>query len=102
MLLALIDDINLHRMRANSLALPGFLLDGANPDDAFGQWLDQNVNVSQQRQNSSECDALMGGKNAATNTKPKGRTKKDKNDLGGDGDASMVTAPRKQDHIESS
>lgn len=75
-----IDDINLHRMRANSLALPGFLLDGANPDDAFGQWLDQNVNVSQQRQSSSECDALMGGKNAATNTKPKGRTKKDKND----------------------
>jgi len=78
-----IDDINLHRMRANSLALPGFLLDGANPDDAFGQWLDQNVAASQQRQNSSECDALMGGKNAATNTKSQsghGRTKKDKND----------------------
>lgn len=78
-----IDDINLHRMRANSLALPGFLLDGANPDDAFGQWLDQNVTASQQRQNSSECDALMGGKNAATNTKSKsgqGRTKKDRND----------------------
>ena len=59
-----IDDINLHRMRANSLALPGFLLDGVNPDDAFGQWLDQNVTVSQ-RQNSSECDALMGGKDAS-------------------------------------
>eukprot|EP00574_Skeletonema_japonicum_P006999 CAMPEP_0201724532 /NCGR_PEP_ID=MMETSP0593-20130828/8262_1 /ASSEMBLY_ACC=CAM_ASM_000672 /TAXON_ID=267983 /ORGANISM="Skeletonema japonicum, Strain CCMP2506" /LENGTH=661 /DNA_ID=CAMNT_0048215815 /DNA_START=209 /DNA_END=2194 /DNA_ORIENTATION=- len=82
-----IDDINLHRMRANSLALPGFLLDGANPDDAFGQWLDQNVTASQQRQNSSECDALMGGKNAVkTSTKTskskagQGKTKKDKND----------------------
>jgi len=84
-----IDDINLHRMRANSLALPGFLLDGANPDDAFGQWLDQNVTASQQRQNSSECDALMGGKNSkknaaiATNSKSKAgqtKTKKDKKD----------------------
>eukprot|EP00573_Skeletonema_grethae_P004441 CAMPEP_0201694918 /NCGR_PEP_ID=MMETSP0578-20130828/7016_1 /ASSEMBLY_ACC=CAM_ASM_000663 /TAXON_ID=267565 /ORGANISM="Skeletonema grethea, Strain CCMP 1804" /LENGTH=635 /DNA_ID=CAMNT_0048180669 /DNA_START=165 /DNA_END=2072 /DNA_ORIENTATION=+ len=85
-----IDDINLHRMRANSLALPGFLLDGANPDDAFGQWLDQNVAASQQRQNSSECDALMGGKNAVTPTSKttskskagqgKTKTKKDKND----------------------
>lgn len=84
-----IDDINLHRMRANSLALPGFLLDGANPDDAFGQWLDQNVTTSQQRQNSSECDALMGGKNSkkntatATNSKSKAgqtKTKKDKKD----------------------
>jgi hypothetical protein len=77
-----IDDINLHRMRANSLALPGFLLDGANPNDAFGQWLDQNVTLSQ-RQTSSECDALMGGKGNATNSKSKagqGRTKKDKND----------------------
>ncbi|KAK1734813.1 CCT domain-containing protein [Skeletonema marinoi] len=85
-----IDDINLHRMRANSLALPGFLLDGANPDDAFGQWLDQNVTTSQQRQNSSECDALMGGKNskkntatATNNSKSKAgqtKTKKDKKD----------------------
>mmetsp|Transcript_19059 Transcript_19059/g.28242 ORF Transcript_19059/g.28242 Transcript_19059/m.28242 type:complete len:628 (-) Transcript_19059:105-1988(-) len=84
-----IDDINLHRMRANSLALPGFLLDGANPDDAFGQWLDQNVTASQQRQNSSECDALMGGKNSkkntatAANSKSKAgqtKTKKDKKD----------------------
>ena len=85
-----IDDINLHRMRANSLALPGFLLDGANPDDAFGQWLDQNVTASQQRQNSSECDALMGGKNskkntatATNNSKSKAgqtKTKKDKKD----------------------
>jgi len=77
-----IDDINLHRMRANSLALPGFLLDGANPNDAFGQWLDQNVTVSQ-RQNSSECDALMAGKGNASRSKAgsgQGRAKKDKND----------------------
>jgi hypothetical protein len=77
-----IDDINLHRMRANSLALPGFLLDGANPNDAFGQWLDQHVTVSQ-RQNSSECDALMGGNGNPLTSKPRvgqGRTKKDKSD----------------------
>lgn len=93
-----IDDINLHRMRANSLALPGFLLDGANPDDAFGQWLDQNVTASQQRQNSSECDALMGGKNAVTPSatttakpeKGKTKTKKDKND------SSSPTKPKKE------
>lgn len=97
-----IDDINLHRMRANSLALPGFLLDGANPDDAFGQWLDQNVTASQQRQNSSECDALMGGKNAVTPSttttttskskagQGKTKTKKDKND------SSTPTKPKKE------
>lgn len=101
-----IDDINLHRMRANSLALPGFLLDGANPDDAFGQWLDQNVTASQQRQSSSECDALMGGKGKPTlNSKPKagqGRTKKDKNDPSSPTKKKdRKTYTRKKDKVES-
>mmetsp|Transcript_23441 Transcript_23441/g.38293 ORF Transcript_23441/g.38293 Transcript_23441/m.38293 type:complete len:727 (-) Transcript_23441:689-2869(-) len=42
-----IDDLEVHRMRANSLALPGFLLDGSNPDDvaqiSFGRWMDKNI-----------------------------------------------------------
>ena len=41
-----IDDIDVHRMRANSLALPGMLLDHANPADAqisFGRWMDNDV-----------------------------------------------------------
>jgi len=42
-----IDDIQLHRMRANSLALPGLLLEGSHPEDAdhisFGRWTDKDV-----------------------------------------------------------
>ncbi|KAL7540903.1 hypothetical protein ACHAXR_011345 [Thalassiosira sp. AJA248-18] len=42
-----VDDLEVHRMRANSLALPGLLLDGANPEDvsqiSFGRWMDKHV-----------------------------------------------------------
>lgn len=42
-----VDDIEVHRMRANSLALPGLLLDGANPEDvgqiSFGRWMDKAI-----------------------------------------------------------
>ena len=41
------EDHQVHRTRANSLAFPGMLLDGANPDDgaqiSFGQWMDKTV-----------------------------------------------------------
>jgi len=39
------DNLEVHRMRANSLALPGLLLDGANPDEqmSFGRWMDKNI-----------------------------------------------------------
>ena len=86
------DDLEVHRMRANSLALPGLLLDGANPDDiaqiSFGRWMDKNIagggvplpqamhipqGAPTQRQFapnimcnpslvSSECDVLMASK----------------------------------------
>mmetsp|Transcript_10875 Transcript_10875/g.24029 ORF Transcript_10875/g.24029 Transcript_10875/m.24029 type:complete len:664 (+) Transcript_10875:262-2253(+) len=42
-----VDDLEVYRMRANSLALPGLLLDGANPDDVtsynFGRWMDKDI-----------------------------------------------------------
>lgn len=42
-----VDGLEVYRMRANSLALPGLLLDGANPDDVtsynFGRWMDKDV-----------------------------------------------------------
>ena len=89
-----IDDIGVHRMRANSLALPGMLLEGGEDASShtFGQWMD-NHNIaaadggdqSQQSQQistndagsgiqsilnasqfSSDVDGLMGGKTAAT------------------------------------
>ncbi len=79
-----VDDIDVHRMRANSLALPGMLLDGAHLDDSqisFGRWMDKDLMmgnsaqhaiplkggaaVQQQRRHSqfsSECDVLMASK----------------------------------------
>lgn len=86
-----VDDIDIHRMRANSLALPGLLLDGANPDDSqisFGRWMDKEFTrnpaqhpiqlkggtTAQQRrrsQFSSECDVLMASEFAEQNEKPK-------------------------------
>ncbi len=78
-----VDDIDVHRMRANSLALPGVLLDGAHSDDSqfsFGRWMDKDLmgnsaqhaiqlkggtTAVQQRchsQFSSECDVLMASK----------------------------------------
>lgn len=88
-----IDDIGVHRMRSNSLALPGMLLEGGEDASShtFGQWMD-NHNVAadedgQSQQNehispndaasgiqsilnasqfSSDVDGLMGGKTAAT------------------------------------
>ncbi|KAL3809918.1 hypothetical protein ACHAXA_005332 [Cyclostephanos tholiformis] len=42
-----VDDIEIHRYRANSLAVPGSLLDGVNTDDdsqiSFGRWMDKHV-----------------------------------------------------------
>jgi hypothetical protein len=42
-----VDDIEIHRYRANSLAVPGSLLDEANTDDdsqiSFGRWMDKHV-----------------------------------------------------------
>lgn len=42
-----VPDFEARRARANSLAVPGLVLDGANPNDvpefAFGNWTDQNV-----------------------------------------------------------
>ena len=80
-----VDDIDVHRMRANSLALPGMLLDGAHLEDSqisFGRWMDKDLMmghsaqhaiplkggtsaVQQQRRHSqfsSECDVLMASK----------------------------------------
>mmetsp|Transcript_28963 Transcript_28963/g.60163 ORF Transcript_28963/g.60163 Transcript_28963/m.60163 type:complete len:811 (-) Transcript_28963:141-2573(-) len=41
------ESLEIHRMRANSLAFPGFLLDDSNPEDvdnlSFGQWMDPDV-----------------------------------------------------------
>lgn len=93
-----VDDIDVHRMRANSLALPGILLDGAHPDDSqisFGRWMDKELMGSsslaqhaiplkggtatmQQRRHaqfSSECDMLMASKLMRQGEKPKASTK---------------------------
>lgn len=57
-----VDDFEFHRYRANSLAVPGSLLDGANTDDesqiSFGRWMDQHVSVGGTR----ECELLMASK----------------------------------------
>lgn len=41
------DDLEVNRMRANSLALPGMLLQGADPNDvshiSFGRWMDKEL-----------------------------------------------------------
>lgn len=41
------ESLEIHRMRANSLAFPGLLLDDSNPEDvdnlSFGQWMDPDV-----------------------------------------------------------
>ena len=60
-----VDDINLHRMRANSLALPGALLEGTNPDDvtqtSFGRWMDKepSPHVTQQMQGGGSLAQLQ-------------------------------------------
>ena len=42
-----VDDIEIHRYRANSLAISGSILDGDNTDDdshvSFGRWMDKHV-----------------------------------------------------------
>ena len=48
------DDIEVHRMRANSLAVPGMLLDGADPDNvtsvSFERWMDTHIGDGGQQQ----------------------------------------------------
>jgi hypothetical protein len=94
-----VDDIDVHRMRANSLALPGVLLDGAHPDDSqfsFGRWMDKDLmgnsaqhaiqlkggttTVQQRRhsQFSSECDVLMASKLTVQGEKSKATKEKTK------------------------
>lgn len=94
-----VDDIDVHRMRANSLALPGLLLDGAYPDDfhlSIGRWMDKDLmgnsaqhaielkggttSVQHRRhsQFSSECDVLMASKLTRQGEKPKARKEKTK------------------------
>ena len=90
-----IDDIGVNnRTRSNSLALPGMLLDGVNPDEVssvgFEQWMDTHVagggsgsaaqhkqqsndangilNILNASQFSGDVEVLMGGKTASTLT----------------------------------
>jgi len=85
-------EMNVHRARTNSLALPGLLLDGANPEDvgqlSFSQWMDKELSQTraqiaqseaeeaEKRKSdllSSECNNLMASKNSTD--KPKSRKK---------------------------
>jgi len=79
-------DLDVHRTRTNSLALPGLLLDGANPEDvgqlSFSQWMDKELSQARAQAEeaeeaekrksqplSSECDDLM----ASTSEQEKGQ-----------------------------
>ena len=91
-------DLDVHRARTNSLALPGLLLDGANPEDvgqlSFSQWMDKELSQARAQAEeaeeaekrksqplSSECDDLMASTEKERQTRSRKKSPKKKPSL---------------------
>jgi hypothetical protein len=74
-----VDNLEIHRMRGNSLAFPGMILDGVNPDDIeqveFGQWMEEELGSG--KQHAAPTIAGDNGAQASANLKPPGVEGKD-------------------------